>query len=536
MAIYHANVKTFSRAKGHSSIAAAAYRAGLLLEDEKTGQRHDYRRRDGVVETRCVAPEDAPDWALVPAELWPAVEAAERRKDATIAREFEFALPHELDEAQRSALAMEVTRALVSRYGFAAQASIHSPGSKDGLNWHVHVLATTRRMGPDGFTDKTKELDGGPSGRVEVQWVRELIASTINAHLQRAALEIRVDHRRLEAQANDALARGDLVAAAVLSREPTEHVGKNATAMARRGQASERVEANRRIEERNEETFQKLVFSFENEGRAMEVPDSHSHEKAQREARRPPVMLPLSLGRGAGHIGVSRNMGPIAQRLGLLEETPPGAPRPEPVPIPALVAELSQEWGALRHEAVTRALHATRQLLAWAAERAAAFAEHARFRSDLLELARRLRGLKTSLTRFARRLQAEQRASRLRHLAERSWEDFTVNNPQPGTSWTEQDWKQRRAWRLSTLEKRTAELLEARARVTPEQQAFCEKDAAESGRLLEAWSQEMLGRYPLELDRPLVFGVQEAQPAALEDLPTLGLEPSGPRPPRPRLH
>jgi len=57
MAIYHANVKTFSRAKGHSSIAAAAYRAGLLLEDAITGMRHDYRRRDGVVETLCIAPE-----------------------------------------------------------------------------------------------------------------------------------------------------------------------------------------------------------------------------------------------------------------------------------------------------------------------------------------------------------------------------------------------------------------------------------------------------------------------------------------------
>ncbi|MCF5971920.1 MobA/MobL family protein, partial [Xanthomonas perforans] len=77
MAIYHAQVKTFSRAKGHSSVAAAAYRAGLLLEDALTGLRHDYRRRDGVVETRCIAPEDAPDWALVPAELWPAAEAAE---------------------------------------------------------------------------------------------------------------------------------------------------------------------------------------------------------------------------------------------------------------------------------------------------------------------------------------------------------------------------------------------------------------------------------------------------------------------------
>ncbi|MBN6100568.1 MobA/MobL family protein [Xanthomonas sp. CFBP 8703] len=536
MAIYHANIKTFSRAKGHSSIAAAAYRAGLLLEDEKTGQRHDYRRRDGVVETRCIAPEDAPDWAFVPAQLWPAVEAAERRKDATVAREFEFALPHELNEAQRSALAMEVTRALVGRYGFAAQASIHSPGSKDGLNWHVHVLTTTRRIGPDGFVDKTRELDGGPSGRAEIEWVRELIASTINAHLKAADLDIQVDHRSLKEQADDALARGDVTAAAIFSREPTRHVGKNGTAVQRRGGVSDRAAANLRIEESNEETFQKLIAVFENEGRAVEVPDGHSHEQAQREAHRPPAVLSLPLGRGAGRIEMSRSMGAIAQRLGLLEEGAPGAPRPEPLSIPALVAELAQEWGALRHEGVARALHATRQLLAWAAERAAAFAEHTRFRTDVLELARRLRRFKASLTRFGRRLQAEQRASKLRHFAERSWEEFIVNHPQPGTSWTEKDWKQRRGRRLSALESRTAELAAARARVSPEQQALCEQEAAESGRHLEAWSQEMLERYPLELDRPLVFGGQDTQPEPLYDPPVLDRAPSGPRPPRPRLH
>ena len=91
MAISHARVKPFSRAKGHSSVAAAAYRAGLLLVDEKTGARHDYRRRGGVVETRCVVPTDAPDWSMVPAQLWSAAEQAERRKDATVASEFELA-------------------------------------------------------------------------------------------------------------------------------------------------------------------------------------------------------------------------------------------------------------------------------------------------------------------------------------------------------------------------------------------------------------------------------------------------------------
>lgn len=69
MAISHANIKTFSRAKGHTSIAAGACFAGLLLKDERTGQRHDYRRRDGVVETRCVIPDVALYWALIPAAL-----------------------------------------------------------------------------------------------------------------------------------------------------------------------------------------------------------------------------------------------------------------------------------------------------------------------------------------------------------------------------------------------------------------------------------------------------------------------------------
>lgn len=66
MAIYHSRVKTFSRARGDSPIAAAAYRAGALLIDHMTGKRHDYRRRGGVAETACFVPNDAPEWATIP--------------------------------------------------------------------------------------------------------------------------------------------------------------------------------------------------------------------------------------------------------------------------------------------------------------------------------------------------------------------------------------------------------------------------------------------------------------------------------------
>ncbi|WP_241685106.1 MobA/MobL family protein [Xanthomonas euvesicatoria] len=420
-------------------------------------------------------------------------------------------MPHELDDGQRSALAVEVTRALVTRYGFAAQASIHSPGSKDGLNWHVHVLATTRRIGPDGLTDKTRELDGGPSGRAEVEWVRELVASTINAHLERAALEIRVDHRSLAAQADDALARGDLAAAAVLSREPTQHVGKNGTALARRGQPSERFKANQFIEETNEETFRKLIAVFEQEGRAMPVPDGHNLAQAKREARQPSDVLSLPLRRGAGHIEVSRSMATIARGLGLMEAeeaTPSRAPRS----VAELAEEASDEWGVAvqADPRLAQTLQATLALMQWVRERVTAFAEAAQLRPDLNELLRRLRRFKAATMKFARRLLAVRRAEKLHHMAENAWHDFLANNPEPGTSWTQGDWKQRRGPRLSTLEARGAELADARARVAPEEQALCEKEASASAAHLEAWSREMLQRYPLQVD--------------------MGNQPDGPRP------
>ncbi|MCS3748841.1 hypothetical protein FHY18_004487 [Xanthomonas arboricola] len=55
MAIYHTRIKTYSRAKGHSAIAAAACRGGYLLTDPTSGARHDYRGRAGIIQSRCLA-------------------------------------------------------------------------------------------------------------------------------------------------------------------------------------------------------------------------------------------------------------------------------------------------------------------------------------------------------------------------------------------------------------------------------------------------------------------------------------------------
>ena len=50
-------------------MAAAAYRSGEELTDERTGDRHDYSRRSGVDHAEIIAPAQAPDWVRDRAQL-----------------------------------------------------------------------------------------------------------------------------------------------------------------------------------------------------------------------------------------------------------------------------------------------------------------------------------------------------------------------------------------------------------------------------------------------------------------------------------
>ena len=221
MAIFHLSVKTISRSAGRSATAAAAYRAGVKITDERTGEVHDYTRKGGVEAAELVLPAGAPDWAADRAALWNAAEQAETRKNSTVAREFEIALSEEVSAAERQRLAHDLAREIVERHGCAADVAIHAPGSDgDHRNHHAHILLSTRRLGPDGFTEKTRELDDQKTGpRLVTQW-RERFASLQNEHLHRAGIEARVDHRSLEAQGID--------------REPTRHLGPAASGYERR--------------------------------------------------------------------------------------------------------------------------------------------------------------------------------------------------------------------------------------------------------------------------------------------------------------
>src|SRR5580692_7870381 len=228
---YHCSLKPVSRSAGRSVVAAAAYRLGQRLHDERYDITHDYTRRSGVESAFTALPIDSPEWARSPERLWNAAEQAEKRVNSTLAREIELALPAFLSPEDRRGITESFARELVDRYKVAVSVAIHQPGKGDDRNYHAHILFTTREMTPDGLGKKTRVLDDRKTGPQEVLKLRELAADIINAALKEANADIRVDHRSFQE-------RG-------IEREPTTHLGPAASEMERRGEPSSRGDINR---------------------------------------------------------------------------------------------------------------------------------------------------------------------------------------------------------------------------------------------------------------------------------------------------
>lgn len=234
VAIYHLSTKPVSRGKGRSATAAIAYRAGDLVHDLTTDQVFDYTRKRGIEHSEIVLPDFAAkadiNWARDRQALWNAAEMTEKRRDARVAREYEVALPHELTREQRVALVREFSAELANRYGVAVDFAIHAPHrAGDERNHHAHILTTTRQVTAIGLGDKASiewsDTDRAKKGlgaaKVEVKAIRERWAVLTNEHLKERGLDVRIDHRSLEAQG--------------IERVPTSHLGPAVSAMERRG-------------------------------------------------------------------------------------------------------------------------------------------------------------------------------------------------------------------------------------------------------------------------------------------------------------
>jgi hypothetical protein len=266
MAIYHFSAQIIGRSTGRSSVAAAAYRAGREIVDERTGERFDYTRKQGVLDHAVLTPSRAPDWAKDSATLWNAAEAAENRKDAQLCREIKLALPHELTLEQNRALVHGFVREQFIKRGMAAQVDIHAPHREgDQRNIHAHVMLTLRQITRDGF--KAKKPRNWNTRETLKDW-REQWEQHINRELEKAKVKERVDSRSLKQQG--------------IEREPTKHLGPTATAMERQGKHSERGDINRAVHAFNEAKEQAKVIDLAIEREKREIAAEEARKQQQR--------------------------------------------------------------------------------------------------------------------------------------------------------------------------------------------------------------------------------------------------------------
>lgn len=310
MAIAGLRAKVFSRGQGHSAVSAAAYRARCVLEDERTGEVHDYTRH----RSRCVfegiyAPKDAPEWARDRARLWNHVEAFEKHHKAELAKEVEIALPHELTLEQQRYVLQDWIKENVTRKGLIADVAIHAP-PRDGdqRNVHAHIMIVMRPLDGTEFIRAKPRFDtysGKRAAKVEdLMAMRASWERIANRHLERHGHAARIDMGRKEGGG------------------PTVHLGKHATAMERRGAQSERGDMQR--EAANQNGMEARIRALEAEIAALKA------ERARDAARAAPAPEPAKAAPERDQAAAEKERREAIDRL---RDTVP-RPEPESEPMP----------------------------------------------------------------------------------------------------------------------------------------------------------------------------------------------------------
>lgn len=276
--MYHNSVKPVQRSKGRSAVAAAAYRSGEQITDQRTGIEHDYTRKGDVVATMLIG------WNGTRAELWNAAEA-ETRTNACTAREYEVGLPVDLPPAQQRELARAYGEWLHNEYGVAVDVCIHNkPG-----NPHAHIMTTTRATTGTELTDKVwrewspqrRKAAGLEPRHTDIERARAVYAELANNALRAAGADTRLDHRSYKRQG--------------LELVPTQHMGPAATAMERRGERTEIGNYNRTVHALNAATAEVIDLQAERDRRAAAAAEQRLQVALSKERSKCAGMTPDEL-------------------------------------------------------------------------------------------------------------------------------------------------------------------------------------------------------------------------------------------------
>ena len=207
-------MQVIGRSAGRSATAAAAYRSGEEVRDERTGKVHDYTGKSDIYGSEILLPEGAPERLGDRVVLWNEVELGEKRKDAQLSREVMIALPAELSHWQKQRLAREYVQAEFVSEGMIADIGYHD---FDSHNPHAHIMLTMRSVDREGFGKKKRAWNK----RAAIAAHRQAWAEHANQALERAGYTERIDHRSLEDQG--------------VEREPQIHLGAKVMEMEARG-------------------------------------------------------------------------------------------------------------------------------------------------------------------------------------------------------------------------------------------------------------------------------------------------------------
>ena len=253
------------RRAGRSATAAASYRAGIRIEDERTGEIHDYTRKPGIYGSEILASDNVPEWVHDRAALWNEVERVEKRKDPQLAREINVALP----------------------------------------NPHAHILLTMREIDRKDFGKKNRSWN--ERGLLRRQ--RESWSQYANEALERAGHEAQINHRNLENQG--------------VKRLPQIHLGPQVIEMKMRGirtaigdEMRRRSQINRQIKRWQQENekldtqiaqqraqieAQPTAIRFESDHQKIESPKQETEPTLETLSINPTVSTAASPIRRTGH-------------------------------------------------------------------------------------------------------------------------------------------------------------------------------------------------------------------------------------------
>ena len=231
-------MQVIGRSAGRSATAAAAYRSGEQVVDERTGRTHDYTGKSDIYGSEILLPEGAPERMGDRVVLWNEVERVEKRKDAQLSREVMVALPGELTHEQKQRLTREYVRGEFTGQGMIADIGYHDFESH---NPHAHIMLTMRSVDAEGFGKKQREWNK----RKLLERQRKSWEEYANRALERAGFDERIDHRSLKEQG--------------VEREPQIHLGAKVLEMEARGVPTRVGEESRRIGKVNRDIERKAA-------------------------------------------------------------------------------------------------------------------------------------------------------------------------------------------------------------------------------------------------------------------------------------